>query len=232
MAAETETRPPSWDRADLPSATLGAWGRARSPVQRGLLVVVAIVWALVAGVVGWWMVLPERPAVPSLHPDLVMMRPEAAVLFDDDVHGVDTHHGAAYSYLRVDAGDDPGQLLVEVVYTDQSLSAEVPPRPRPELTQEQRQERDRAFLEGEDAYEQWHRDMGLDQAREPQPRGPVHDDREIDCVRVVVSTNDLADPDPAALDAIVDALEAYVTDWLAHPAAGQPCVGPWRSADG
>jgi hypothetical protein len=237
VGVETETRPPSWDRADLPSATLGSWGRSRPRGQRWLLVVVAVVWAVGAGVAGWWNALPVRPAIASLHPDLVVMLPEASGLFDEEVHGAGTHHERAYSLLRVDVGDDPGQLLVELTYTGEQLPAQVPPRPRdePELTVEQRYERDRAFLEGEDAYEQWQQEMGADEPsepREPQPRGQVHVDREIDCVRLVVSTNDVADLDPALLDALVGAVEEYVAGWLEHPGVGQPCVPPWRSGHG
>jgi hypothetical protein len=232
VAAGTKTRPPSWDRAGLPPATVGAWGRSRSRGQRWLLVVVAVAWAVGAGVAGWWMALPVRPPVPSVHPNLVMMLPEPSALFDEEVPGSGTYTEPAYSRLRMDVGEGSGQLLVELAYVGEQLPAQVPPRPRPELTQEQRHERDRAFVEGEDAYEQWQRDMGFDELPAPRPRGPVHVDREIDCVRLVVSTNDLADPDPAVLDELVDSVAGYVTDWLEHPDTGQPCVPPWRSGRG
>lgn len=235
VAAGTETRPPSWDRTQLPPTTLGAWVRSRRRWQRWLLVALAVVWAVGAGIGGWWIALPvQQAAVPSLQTDAVLMLPEAAGLFDADVHEADTYHEGGYSRLRMDVGDDPGQLLVELVTAGGQLPGRVPARPRPELTVEQRYERDRAFLEGQDAYEQWQREVGItpDVPRGPQARGRVHVDREVGCVRLVVSTNDVGELGPARLDALVHAVEESVTGWLEHPDVRRACVLPWRSGRG
>jgi hypothetical protein len=212
-------------------SSLGQWGRSLSAGSRLLLGAVFAVYVLGVGAVGWKLVAPERADVP-LPPSRWVQAPMEL----DELFGVQVNTGvgdlnSSRSYMAYDVGEQ-GQLLVETWYVGQPVLETVPRRGRPGLTDQQRHERDVAFARGDDAYEAWRQEMGLDDPPPPPlRRGPVFADLEIDCVRVIVSGTDVPDPDPAALDALATMIEQRVTWWLDDPQTGEPCRQLWWYGD-
>lgn len=202
---------------------LGEWVRTRRPGQRWCLAVVLVVYVVGMGVAGWGVAWSDDPG-PHLPPAAWVQWPsEVQPLFNEETTGGSGVRNVEQSRQRFYVGDN-GQLHIETVYVGQSLPDGVPRRSRPALTQQDRHERDLAFAAGEEAYQQWREEQGFDQP--PQPplqRGPVFADLEVDCVRVVLSGNDVAAPNPEALADLTEVIEHRVRAWLDDPASGEVC---------
>jgi hypothetical protein len=168
---------------------------------------------LAAGVVGIAGLLPgggpnasaETPIGESVGfpPTIWVGAPaELAPLFDLQVSRGRGQRGEHGSYLQYDIGHD-GQLVVETGYVGQELPPTVPAR------------RD---LEA-DRYDEGGSWPGRELAR-----GDVVADVAVDCVRVVVTVNGTAAPDPAATATLADTIEERVASWLAHTDDDEVCA--------
>jgi hypothetical protein len=199
----------------------GAWARSLSTRQRRLVAGAVAVYVVGAGMIGWRLAAPEPSQIPPPTPMTLMT--EVQALFDEEeIRGGGGLRGTERSYQRFTVGDD-GLLVAESWYAGQETPATVPAYPRPGLTDEQRHERDLAFARGEDAYEQWRQERGLDEPLVARERGTIYADLEVECVRVLLSGHDVPEPDPDALAELVAVTEQRVAWWLERPASGGPC---------
>ena len=177
-------------------------------------------YVVAAGLLGWRLAAPELSQLPP--PTPMTLLTEVQALFDEDIRGGGGHRSPDGSYQRFTVGDD-GLLVLETWYVGQEIPATVPTFPGPGLTDEERHERDLAFARGEDVYDQWRQERGLDGPLVAPERGTIFADLEIECVRVLISGTHVPDPDPGALTELVELTEQRVAWWLDDPASGEPC---------
>jgi hypothetical protein len=209
------------------SVGLGEWVRTRRPAQRWVLAVLLVVYVVGMGVVGFGVAWSDDPGPPLPPVAWVQWPSEVQPLFGEETTGGSGLRGAERNH-RVFYVGDHGQLHVETVYVGQPLPDAVPRRPRPPLTPQDRHERDLAFAAGENAYQQWREEQGFDQPPAPPlERGPVFADLEVDCVRVVLSGTDVADPDPGALAELSEMIQQRIRAWLDDPTSGEVCQQVW-----
>jgi hypothetical protein len=117
---------------------------------------------------------------------------ELAPLFDTQVSHGRGQTGEHGSYMQFDI-EEGGQLVVETWYVGQELPPTVPAR--------------------RDLEPDRYHDGGSWPGRELE-RGDVVADVAVDCVRVVVTVNGTAAPDPDATATLADTIEERVAAWL------------------
>jgi hypothetical protein len=196
--------------------------RALGPAGWAVVTVAVVTYWVVAGSVGWSVAWSDDPGPPAPSAGTLVWPNELQPLFDERMRGGRSAGREGVSY---DVGDDEGQVVLELTFVGRELPDTVPPRQRPELTDEQRHERDLAFAEGEEAEDRWAVEVGLHRPYVPLPRTPPLIDLEVACLRLVVSAYDVPAPDPEGLAEV----EAMLTQRLEdlHAGSGDLCERVW-----